>query len=712
MAILSLTGGGGAASVPNATTTVAGKVRLATVTEATTGTSATIAVTPAGLSAAIAGIAGGMTYKGFWDALNAVPDLSTAEQGDFYYVSAAGTRYGKSWSVGDHLVINEDMGGTIDPLKIDKIDSTESIVNLGDLADVDAPVEGEVLRWNGTKWADHALVAADVSGVATSAALSAEESARISADNTLQDNIDAEETARISAVNAEASARVSGDSALQIELNATQAGAGLGTDGAYSAPVGSNYLGSATSLKGADSLLDTQLKTATDKGNALQAELDATQVGAGLGTGGAYTAPTSSNYLGGATSLKGADSLLDSELKSLADTVATLGGASVVSVNTITPVEGNVTLGGADVDTAHSATHYTAVTADIDAHLTGIDSAIGAKASQVEVNATQAGAGLGTDGAYTAPAGSNYLGSATSLKNADTLLDTALKAEETARIGAVSAEASTRANADSALQNELNATQAGAGLGTDGAYTAPTDSNYLGGATSLKGADSLLDSELKSLADTVAALGGGTVVSVNGVLPVDGDVTITATDLTGFATVATSGAYSDLTGTPSLATVATSGDYADLTGSPVLATVATSGLYSDLTGSPVLAAVATSGLYSDLTGTPTLAAVATSGLYSDLTGSPVLAAVATSGEAGDVSVAATPTNYTAATADVEAHLSGIDAVLGTLGGSTVTSVNGVAPIGGDVTVTAQDVDTSHTAVNYTWRGLILSLPRS
>jgi len=689
MAILSLTGG--AASVPNASTTTAGKVRLATVTEATTGTSATIAVTPAGLSAAIAGIAGGMTYKGFWDALNAVPDLSDAEQGDFYYVSAAGTRYGKSWSVGDHLVINEDMGGTIDPLKIDKIDSTESIVNLGDLADVDAPAPstGEVLRWNGTKWADHALVAADVSGVATSAALSAEESARIGADNTLQDNIDAE-----------ASARASGDSALQTELNTTQTGAGLNTNGSYTAPVGSNYLGSSTSLKGADTLLDTQLKTATDKGNALQAELDSTQAGAGLGTGGAYTAPTSSNYLSGATSLKGADSLLDSEIKSLSDTVATLGGASVVSVNTITPVEGNVTLGGADIDAAHSATNYTAATADIDAHLTGIDSAIGAKASQVEVNATQAGAGLGTDGAYTAPVGSNYLSGATSLKNADSLLDSALKAEETARISAVSAEASTRANADSALQTELNATQAGAGLGTDGAYTAPTSSNYLGGATSLKGADSLLDSEIKSLADTVAALGGGTVVSVNGVLPVDGDVTITATDLTGFATVATSGAYADLTGTPTLAAVATSGDYADLTGSPVLATVATSGLYSDLTGTPSLATVATSGLYSDLTGSPVLATVATSGAYSDLTGTPALAAVATSGEAGDVSVAATPTNYTATTADVEAHLSGIDAALGTLGGELVTSVNSVEPVLGNVTLNAVDIDSGFSPTAY------------
>lgn len=37
-----------------------------------------------------------------------------------------------------------------------------------------------------------------------------------------------------------------------------------------------------------------------------------------------------------------------------------------------------------------------------------------------------------------------------------------------------------------------------------------------------------------------------------------------------------------------------------------LATVATTGLYSDLTGTPTLATVATTGLYSDLSGTPTI----------------------------------------------------------------------------------------------------------
>lgn len=104
-----------------------------------------------------------------------------------------------------------------------------------------------------------------------------------------------------------------------------------------------------------------------------------------------------------------------------------------------------------------------------------------------------------------------------------------------------------------------------------------------------------------------------------------------------FATVATSGLYTDLINTPNLAAVATSGSYADLSGAPNLATVATSGAYADLTGTPSLATVATSGLYSDLLGTPNLATVATTGNYSDLTGKPTLATVATSGDYNDLS---------------------------------------------------------------------------
>lgn len=58
--------------------------------------------------------------------------------------------------------------------------------------------------------------------------------------------------------------------------------------------------------------------------------------------------------------------------------------------------------------------------------------------------------------------------------------------------------------------------------------------------------------------------------------------------VSGLSTVGTTGAYSDLSGKPSLATIATTGAYSDLFGKPSLATVATTGAYSDLSGKPTL----------------------------------------------------------------------------------------------------------------------------
>jgi len=51
--------------------------------------------------------------------------------------------------------------------------------------------------------------------------------------------------------------------ALQDELDATQAGAGLDEDGNYITPIGSNYLGSASSLYNADAYLDNAIWTYT-----------------------------------------------------------------------------------------------------------------------------------------------------------------------------------------------------------------------------------------------------------------------------------------------------------------------------------------------------------------------------------------------------------------------------------------------------------------
>ena len=69
---------------------------------------------------------GGLEYKGTFDASTGLPDLSNAEQGDLYVISVAGTIYGQTWSIGDHLLINEDMGGSITNSKIDKVENIGS----------------------------------------------------------------------------------------------------------------------------------------------------------------------------------------------------------------------------------------------------------------------------------------------------------------------------------------------------------------------------------------------------------------------------------------------------------------------------------------------------------------------------------------------------------------------------------------------------------
>jgi len=102
-----------------------------------------------------------------------------------------------------------------------------------------------------------------------------------------------------------------------------------------------------------------------------------------------------------------------------------------------------------------------------------------------------------------------------------------------------------------------------------------------------------------------------------------------ATTITGLSTVATSGAYADLSGKPSsyslpVATASVLGGVK--TGSNV--TIAADGTIS-------VAAPVTTLAYSAITGTPSLATVATSGVYADLTSKPTL------GTSSSLDVAAT-----------------------------------------------------------------------
>jgi len=95
-----------------------------------------------------------------------------------------------------------------------------------------------------------------------------------------------------------------------------------------------------------------------------------------------------------------------------------------------------------------------------------------------------------------------------------------------------------------------------------------------------------------------------------------------------------SGNYNDLTNKPTFATVATSGSYNDLSNQPTIPATqvnsdwnSNSGL-SQILNKPTLF----SGAYSDLTGAPTLATIATSGSYNDLTNKPTILAGTVAGQ--------------------------------------------------------------------------------
>lgn len=125
-------------------------------------------------------------------------------------------------------------------------------------------------------------------------------------------------------------------------------------------------------------------------------------------------------------------------------------------------------------------------------------------------------------------------------------------------------------------------------LPTDFSPTMPASDSVHRHSSAHNAVNAVVNDHEKRITLLEATPGGtGAVTSVAGRT---GNITLSYGDISGLATVASTGAYGDLTGKPTLATVATSGSYIDLTGRPSLATVATSGAYSDLTGKPSIQA--------------------------------------------------------------------------------------------------------------------------
>lgn len=138
------------------------------------------------------------------------------------------------------------------------------------------------------------------------------------------------------------------------EIDAIETAVGLSASGTYTAPTSTNYLGSTTTVVGAAVALDSALKTVSDaaatadgKAVAAQDELDLSQTSSGLNTDGTFTAPTGTNYLGAATTLKGADVLLDAALKTVSDAAnAAQSTADLKVAKAGDSMTGNLAFGG------------------------------------------------------------------------------------------------------------------------------------------------------------------------------------------------------------------------------------------------------------------------------------------------------------------------------------------------------------------------------
>ena len=147
----------------------------------------------------------------------------------------------------------------------------------------------------------------------------------------------------------------------------------------------------------------------------------------------------------------------------MADGNSTVGGNSTVT--------GNASVGG-DLDVVGAITSPT---------ITALQNSQASSNAQLqaELDATQTGAGLNTDGSYSANTGANYIQASSSLQDADNDLDTALKAEE-----------ASRESADSTLQANIDTEEA---------------SRITGDANTLSSANAYTDTEIANLVASAPA---------------------------------------------------------------------------------------------------------------------------------------------------------------------------------------------------------------
>ena len=394
--------------------------------------------------------------------------------------------------------------------------------------------------------------------LANTTALSSETSARIAADGDLQGQIDGNDTdiaanagaisTNATAISGNASAISSNDS--DIATNATNISNNYGAMSTNATAISGNATDIATNASGistnasgisgnatdistnasgittnatvisnestaraaADSDLQDQIDNLPSSVPSISAivedMLDPTQEGAGLAADGSYFTNTATNYIGTATSLVSADELLDAAIKAVQDDVDQNESDSDAGDNTL---QTNINALQADVDANELASDNaeSALSTRLDALELDPTTATAVAAVQTDVNQNESDADAAI-AAVQADVDANELASDNAESALSTRLD-ALELDPTTATAVTTVQNDVNQNeadsdqADADLQSELDGTQAGAGLGTDGAYTANAAAYYIAAATSLVGAVEALDVQAKANADEIAA---------------------------------------------------------------------------------------------------------------------------------------------------------------------------------------------------------------
>ena len=358
----------------------------------------------------------------------------------------------------------------------------------------------------------------------TASSVYTEHTARANADSTLQNNIDAEETARIGADDAEITARSEADSTLQNSIGAEET-ARINADSTLTTNLNSEI----TARTNADSTLTTNLNSEiTARTNA-----DST---------------LTTNLNSEITARQNADSTIQSSIQSAVDveTTARQDADSTLQSTLQGNIDGEVTA-RQDADSTLQST----LQGNIDGEVTARQDADSTLQSTLQGNIDgEVTARQDADSTLQSTLQGNIDSEITARTNADSTLTTNLNSEITARTNAdstlttnLNSEITARLNADSSLQSELDATQGslGSAIDGDGAWVGFSGTTYLDAELTFTAAFEALDSQLASITSSavdvsfVAATGGISAGDVVALSLATGGVVIKA-DATGIAT--------------------------------------------------------------------------------------------------------------------------------------------------------------------------------